>query len=229
MKSIKNEKLIKRNGVLGQWISIVALLVLGLGMYISFARPELFGYSIGALILGFVLTQVGMYLGNRWGRSPRPDEKIDAGLKGLPGDFTIYHYVAPTAHFLAGPAGLWVLMHYQQRGTMSFEKNRWRNRGGGLLQGYMRIFGQEGIGRPDIEAESEVYSVRKFLAKHMDENEIPEINPILVFSNDTVEIEANDSPIPALKPKQLKDYLRQKAKDKKIGPMTLQKINSLFE
>src|SRR3990172_287087 len=100
MKSIKNEKLIKRNGVLGQWISIVALLVLGLGMYISFARPELFGYSIGALILGFVLTQVGMYLGNRWGRSPRPDEKIDASLKGLQNDFTIYHFTAPASHLL---------------------------------------------------------------------------------------------------------------------------------
>ncbi len=229
MKSIKNEKLIKRNGNIGQYASIIALVVLAAGMYITFAKPQLFGYALGALMAGFILSQVGMYFGNRWGRSPRPDEKIDAGLKGLPGDFAIYHYITPTAHFLVSPAGLWVLLHYHQHGKMAFIKNRWRNSGGGFLQGYMKIFGQEGIGRPDLDAESEIYSVRKFLVKHMDENEIPEINSLIVFTAEDVEIEANDSPIPAMKPKQLKEYLRQKAKDKKIGQVTLDKIKALFE
>ncbi|MEW6401136.1 MAG: hypothetical protein AB1649_05010 [Chloroflexota bacterium] len=229
MKSIKNEKLIKRNATIGQWSSLIALVVLGIGMYLTFAQPQLFSYSLGALAAGFLLSQVGMYFGNRWGRSPRPDEKIDAGLKGLPGDFTVYHYVAPTPHLLVSPAGLWVIMHYHQRGKMYYHKNRWRNSGGGLLQGYMRIFGQEGIGRPDLEAESEALSVKKFLSKHMEEGEIPEVNPLIVFTADDVEIDASDSPIPAMKPKQLKDYLRQKAKEKKIGPMTLEKIRGLFE
>jgi hypothetical protein len=228
MKSIKNEKLIKRNGIIGQWTSIIALGVLGLGMYISFAKPELFTYSVAALIAGFILTQIGMYLGNRWGRSPRPDEKIDAGLKGLPGDFTLYHYITPAAHFLASPSGLWVLMHFHQRGKVTFSKNRWRNSGGGFLQGYMRIFGQEGLGRPDLESEAEIASLKKFLANHMDEAEVPEIKPILVFTSDDVEIDPGDSPISAMKVKQLKEFFRQKAKEKSVGPMTLDKINSIF-
>jgi hypothetical protein len=228
MKSIKNEKVIKRNSQIGQWTSLAALVVLAAGMYIAFTKPQLFSYSLGALMAGFILSQVGMYFGNRWGRSPRPDEKIDAGLKGLPGDFTVYHYVAPVSHLLVGPAGLWVLLHYHQRGKMTFAKNRWRNSGGGFLQGYMKIFGQEGIGRPELDAESEVFTVKKFLAKYMDEGEIPEINPIMVFTGDDVEIEANDSPIPAMKPKQLKDYLRQKTKEKKMNQTTLEKVKSLF-
>ena len=148
MKIIKNEKLIKRNAQIGQWTSIGALAVLGLGMYISFNRTDLFIYSIAALLIGFTLTQVGMYMGNKFGRSPRPDEKLDAGLKGLQNEFSMYHFIAPASHLLMGPAGIWVLLPYHQRGEVTYSKNRWRNRGGGFLQGYMRIFGQESIGRP---------------------------------------------------------------------------------
>ncbi len=46
MKIIKNEKLIKRNGQIGQYTSIGALVVLGVGMYISFTKPNLFTWSI---------------------------------------------------------------------------------------------------------------------------------------------------------------------------------------
>ncbi len=229
MKIIKNEKLIKRNSKIGQWTSMGALIVLGLGMYISFTKPELFAYSIGALLLGFTMTQIGMYMGNRWGRSPRPDEKLDAGLKGLPGDYTMYHYVTPAAHLLIGPAGLWVLMPYHQRGKVVYRKNRWRNSGGGFFQGYMRIFGQEGLGRPELELDSETESLKKYFAKHAGESEIPEIQAAMVFTGDNVEIEANDSPIPAMKVKQLKDFIRQKTKEKALSAEKIKRITAVVE
>src|SRR6185436_3213508 len=109
MKIIKNEKLIKRNSTIGGWTSMAALVVLGLGMYMSFTRPDWFVYSLLALLLGFTLTQIGMYLGNKFGRSPRPDEKLDAGLKGLQNEFVMYHYTTPVSHLLVGPAGVWVI------------------------------------------------------------------------------------------------------------------------
>src|SRR5512134_2001409 len=183
MKIIKNETLIKRNAKIGGWTSMAALVVLGLGMYLSFRRPELFTYSLIALLLGFTLTQIGMYMGNKFGRSPRPDEKLDAGLKGLQNDFVMYHYTTPASHLLVGPAGVWVVMPYHQRGRVTFQKNRWRISGGGFLQNYMRIFGQEGLGRPDIEIESDVRSLKKHFSKKMDESEIPEINTLMVFTS----------------------------------------------
>ena len=134
MKIIKNEKLIKRNGKIGQWTSLGALVVLGLGMYISFNRTDLFAYSVAALLLGFTMTQVGMYMGNRYGRRPRPDEKLDAGLKGLQNEFVIYHYMTPASHLLVGPAGIWVVLPYHQRGQVKYSKNRWRMGGGGFLR-----------------------------------------------------------------------------------------------
>lgn len=221
MKIIKNEKLIQRNGKIGSWTSLAALAVLGIGMYISITRTDLFVYALVALLLGFTLTQIGMYMGNRYGRRPRPDEKLDAGLKGLPGEYSMYHYTTPASHLLVGPAGVWLLMPYHQRGQVTFKKNRWQMSGGGFLQSYMRIFGQESLGRPDVEIDSEIRSLKKYLSKHMDENEIPEIRPLMVFTNDAVEIDSEGASIPALKVKQLKDFIRQKAKERPIGQSQL--------
>jgi hypothetical protein len=229
MKIIKNEKLIKRNGLIGQWTSIGALVVLAGGMWLSFsnpANPNMISYSAAALAGGFLLTQVGMYMGNRWGRSPRPDEKLDASLKGLPGDFTIYHYTTPIPHLLVGPAGVWALIPYSQRGVVKYIKNRWRIVGGGFMQAYMSIFGQAGIGRPDLESENEISLIRKSLAKVLDEGQMPNTQAALVFLNDDADLQVEDAPLPALKIKQLKEFMRQKAKEKQISQTQLAAIKS---
>lgn len=226
MKIIKNEKLIRRNGKIGTWISLGALVVLGIGMYISIARQDLFFYAIIALVLGFTMTQIGMYMGNRYGRRPRPDEKLDAGLKGLTGDYALYHFTTPASHLLVGPAGLWLLMPYHQRGQAVFRKNRWLMSGGGFLQSYMRIFGQEGLGRPEVEIEKETDSLQKYLAKRMDGVDVPEIRSVLVFTSDTIEIDPEGATIPAIKVKQLKDFIRQKAKEKPISQLELAAVKT---
>lgn len=224
MKIIKNEKLIQRNSKIGQFTSLGALAILGVGMYISISRADLFYVSIASLILGFILTQVGMYFTNRWGRSPRPDEQLDASLKGLPGETAIYHYVTPVSHLLVGPAGIWILMPFHQRGKIKYEKNRWKLSGGGFMQAYMTVFGQEGIGRPDLELESQIEAIKKYLAKKLDGDEAPEIKGMLVFTSDQAEIDDTDSPVPALQIKKLKDFMRQKSKEKSLGSLLLQKI-----
>ena len=229
MKIIKNETLIQRNGKIGSFISFAALGVLGIGMYISLARQDLFIYALIALIVGFILTQVGMYLGNRYGRKPRPDEKLDAGLKGLTGDYTLYHYTTPASHLLVGPAGVWVLMPYHQRGQVTFKKNRWRMSGGGFFQSYMRIFGQESLGRPDVEIDHEISRLRKYLVKQLDESDIPEIKPLMVFTNEAVELDSEGATIPALKLKQIKDFFRQKAKELKFPAEAVERLKTVLE
>jgi hypothetical protein len=154
-----------------------------------------------------------MYFSSRFGRSPRPDEKLDAALKGLPGDATLYHYSASAAHLLVGPMGIWVLVPFSQRGTVTFSRDRWRIKGGGFTQAYMSLFGQEGLGRPDAEAAGQIQAVKKDLAKCLGDESVPEINAALVFTNDEAEIQAEGAPLPTLHAKKLKDFIRQKAKD----------------
>jgi hypothetical protein len=93
----------------------------------------------------------------------------------------------------------------------------------------MRIFGQESLGRPDIEIESDVDSLTKHLLKHMDESELPPINAVMVFTSDAVDLDVEETPVPAIKLKQLKEFIRQRAKEKKLTAETMHKIQSALE
>lgn len=225
MKIVTNSKLIKRNAKIGQYTSMGALVVLGVGLYITFKMPDKFSYSMGALLIGFIMSQVGIYFTNRWGRNPRQDEIIDKSLKGLGREYTIYHFVTPISHLLVGPAGVWAIMPYYQSGTISYEKKRWRAKGGGFAQSYLRFFGQENIGRPDLESEAEIDSAKRYLKRMLPEGaEMPQIGAALLFANPKVTLKVEEAPLPAMQPKDLKDFLREKGKEKVIGELTLEAI-----
>jgi hypothetical protein len=225
MKIVTNTKLIKRNAKIGQFSSIGALVILGIGLYISFTQQNLYIYSLGALLLGFLLSQVGMYYGNRWGRSPRPDEMIDKGLKGLGREYTVYHYVTPAAHLLIGTAGIWTLLPYYQSGVIVYEKKRWKSKGGGFLQSYLRLFGQENMGRPEIESATEIESTKRYLAGLLPEgSEVPPIKALLLFTSPKAELKVVDAPLPAITPKDLKEFMREKSKEEPIDEVILDKL-----
>jgi hypothetical protein len=219
MNIITNERLVRRNARIAQVSMLAGLLVLAGGMYISFRVPEQFGLSLVALLVGFTLSQIGIYFSNRWGRKPRPDELLDQALKGLDSHYTIFHYTGPASHLLVGPAGIWVLQPYHQRGTITYSKGRWRQKGGNI---YMKIFAQEGIGRPDVEVSAEVQSVQRFLQEYFpDDDKIPPVEAALVFTNPKVEInipEDESPPAETLPVAKLKSEIRKKAKDKYLSP-----------
>src|SRR5574338_1178328 len=133
MKSIKNEPLIKRNKTIGQWANMAGLILLAGSMFLLMQTKEEYlkyqNYGLIAMFLGFIATLVSINLGNRFGRSPRPDEALDAALKGLPGDFTIYHFTTPVEHLLVGPGGIWALLPYHQKGAVTYRRNRWKMSG----------------------------------------------------------------------------------------------------
>jgi hypothetical protein len=122
--------------------------------------------------------------------------------------------------------GVWVLLPYHQRGIVTYERNRWRLRGGGFVQAYMSIFGQEGIGRPDTEAEGQQQATKKHLARSMDAALVPSINAALVFTHNDAEIKCEGAPIPALHIKKLKDFFRQKAKENIIRSDVLLQVKA---
>lgn len=229
MNIVKNEQLIQRNARLSGILTIVSLVILGAGMYLTFTRPELINWSIIALLVGFLLSQMGIYLTNRWGRKPRPDEMLDAALKGLNKQYTIYHYVLPAAHVLIGPAGIWVLIPKHQRGTITYSKNRWRQRGGGLLFAYLKMFAQEGLGRPDLEIDAETEGMQKFLKKQLPEMELPPIQAALVFFHPDVELQVDEAPVPALHAKKLKDFIRKMSKERSLSPEVVETVQNAIE
>ncbi len=228
MNIVINEKIVKHNTNIGRFTSLGALIVLGFGLYASYAWPDSVALSFGSLILGFLLSQFGIYFGNRWGRIPRVDERISSSLKGLTRDYTLYHYVTPVSHLLVGPAGVWIIEPYYQRGTIVYEKDRWRQTGGGIVMQYLKIFAQEGIGRPDLELEADTAILKKHFLKEFNENEIPEINAVLIFTDERADLQTENAPITTLKIEKLKDFIRSKAKEKSLDPADVSRIQATF-
>ena len=228
MKVITNDKLIKRNGRFGQVATFSGLLVLAGGMFVSFRYPTYSILAWVALLVGFALSQIGLYFGNRWGRHPRPDERIDLGLKGLNDQYSIYHYSTPAAHLLVGPSGLWVIMPYYQAGKIVFERGRWKQKGGTFIQKYLRIFAQEGVGRPDLDAPAEVESLSSFVKKRIPDQSVPDARPVLVFTNDKVELEVGETPILTLPLKKLKETIRKSNKENALSPQQIEELNNIF-
>lgn len=228
MKIVINEKTLKRNAAIGRYTTLAAMLILIGGVYASVALPDQFALSMGALLLGFILSQVGIYFGSRFSRRPRIDEAITAALKGLSREFTLYHFTTPVSHLLVGPAGVWIILPYTQRGRITYAKNRWRQQTRGFAQAYMKIFAQEGLGRPDLDVESELITFKKHLSKHLDKDSLPALNVALVFIDPRAEVDVEEAPHPTLAAKQLKEFFRKQAKENPMSSAEFSRIKELF-
>jgi hypothetical protein len=227
MKIITHEKNIRRNAKIGQFTSIGALLILAGGMYISFVYPTQFYLSFICLVVGFILSQVGIFYGNRWGRHPRIDEQLMAALKGLTKDYTLFNFITPVSHLLVGPAGVWIIEPYYQRGTIAYQGGKWKQKGGGITLAYLKIFAQEGLGRPDLEAKTDLDGLTDYIKKaQTDDQLIPPINVAMVFTDPRVILEPEGSPIPAMKIEQLKEFFRNSAKQ---NPLPAPEIKRILE
>jgi hypothetical protein len=214
MKIVTNQKVIKRNSRIGQVATLVSLGILGGGLFMSF-NPELIQYSFFALLAGFIISQVGIHYGTKFGRSPRPDERLTQALKGLGDQYVLYHFAGPVPHLLVGPAGIIPLLPYNQRGTFTYDENkkRWRQKGGNL---YLKILAQEGLGRPDLDIEANLQDVNNHLTKNLNETEQPPVKPVLVFTHAQADVQVQNAPHPGVSSEKLKDLIRRMAKEEPV-------------
>ncbi len=228
MNIITNLALIRRYTIIAQVGMLGGLAVLAGGMYLSFRMPDRVEISMIALFLGFLLSQVGIYYSNRYARKPRPDELLNRALKGLDGRYTIYHYSSPTSHLLVGPSGVWVLMPRFQRGEISYTNGKYKQKGGNL---YLKIFAQEGLGRPELEISAEKEKLTVFLSKTLPDDNLPEVKAALIFTNPSARINISEEETPpaaTVTLDQLKDAVRKTSKNKGISPVSLEQIQDLF-
>jgi hypothetical protein len=234
MNIISNEKLIKRLGRIGTITMFAGLFIVVAGLFISLNEKyaqQYFYLSFASLIIGFLVSQVGIYFTNRYGRKPRPDEILNNALKGLDSKYYIYHYMSPIPHLLVGPSGIWIILTRNQKGLVSFAKGRWRQQGGGFFSMYMRFFAQEGLGRPDLDFISEREKLVSFLKKNLGESDIPPIRNVLVLTHPAaaINISEEDSPpaVTVLVAK-LKETVRKSGKGKPANSDKLTQIIGLL-
>jgi hypothetical protein len=225
MRIVTNQKTIKRNRKIGQFATLGSLGILAVGFIISInPDPSLFLWALLALMVGFMLSQIGIYYGNRFGRTPRYDERLNQALKGLDEKYTLYHYMTSVPHLLVGPAGIWVLAAFGQRGTISYDANRkrWIQVGGNV---FLKLFGQENLGRPELEVKSQLLDLSKQLDADLPQVPLPAAKAVLVFTDPKAEVaDVDEAPILAVHAEKLKDFVRRMARE---TPAPLDAIQTL--
>lgn len=225
MKIISNTKRINRNVKITKYATFGSLIVLGVGIYFSLTQqdnPSTISISFGALLVGFILSQVSVSMQSKWGRSPRPDEQITTQLKGLDDRYTLYLYSSPVAYLLTGPTGIFGLIPFHQEGKISYVEGKWKQKGGNTFR---KIFGGDGIGKPDVEQQYMVNEYYKGMKKLSGGQDIPVLTPVFVFLNPTVTLDAEDAPVHAIQLKKLKDTVRKKTSGEPVTQEVLEMLN----
>ena len=198
------------------------------GLFLVFL-PEtenLFFYQLLALFSGWMLSQIGIYLGHRYLREPRPDEVLDEVLRKVARNGRIYHYLLPAAHVLLIPTGIIVFVTKYQSGNITVEGEKWKQTGMGLR----RFFGQERLGDPTREAAMSVEAVASYLNKHAPTVEEVPIGAMVVFtSKGNKNLDLKNSTMPAMHYTKIKGYLRQQKRETPIPEADFQAIQAAFD
>lgn len=228
MKLISNDTLIKRNKKIGNILSFLGIAILASGLVLNLKpTPQKTLISFGALIVGFIIAQISTYYVTKFGRSPRFDELINDNLSRLNNSYAFFAYSSPIPMLLTGPYGIWIPIPVAASGEIVYDK-KWKQRGGGFL---LKLFGQENIGRPQGDADSNEKVLREFLEKHFSAEEMPTIKPILVSLHPKAVIgDVENAPIPIVPLDGLRRYIRKidRKVEEQLSQETLDKLNQVL-
>lgn len=233
MRIVRDDDMISRRRRIGQVASLVGLGILASGMVVVFFGAQ-WGIPVtvtvwvplGTLIIGFMLSQIGLYFTNRWGRTPRPDQLLDQTLKGLGKEYKMYHYVLPAPHVLLTPAGPLVIVARLERGEVTVTGEKWKQK----LSAWraLTFLGREGLGNPTREAQYQIHQVQKLISERTQEPTDAPVDGVIAFLADQITLNVDQTPVPVVRGAKLKGLLRSRS-EKTLPNATYQALEALFD
>lgn len=220
MKLVRNDKHISRNKLIGRIITFTSLGVLGLGLYFAFKKEmTLILYSYICLIVGFILTQIGLNFVNRYGRSPRYDEIFGTAFEKLRHEYTYYVYSTPVPMLLLGPCRVWMPIPVNATGEISYADGKWVHKTRNRIQ---KMMGQDSVGKPDREVAEASAALSKYLTeKGVPADMHPELKPIMVvYLKETQLGDVSKAPYPVVEMEDLKRYIRRMDREQCADPIS---------
>ena len=221
MRIETNHQLVRRNRRLAQYLFFFSIAVLvGSFVYVNSqalggrmpepGSPEAtLSLLLPALVLpfGVISSMVSVRMTNNWIRQPRPEDALQAGLKGLSNRSVLYNYLhMPLRHLLICPQGVFAITTRFQNGSYRVDGERWTTQEGALSV-LTRFFRRDGIGQPASEARQQASRIQESLPEGI------RVRPLIVFVDPTASLVVNDSPVPVLyadskSEPNIRDYLR---------------------
>lgn len=227
METVANDSYIKTRTKIGERAPFIGLVLLIVATVLIFVRPAWLWATMVMVWIGFIISLMGSYLGDRFVGTSAHHKRLPDALKGLDNSYTLLMYTLATPFVLVEPGGLTVLTVKSQGGSVTYEHGRWRHR---QAMGFLRRFaGQEALGRPDRMLKAEIAYVEEFLAKELaDEEEVP-VRGVVVFTNPDVELHAEDAPVPALRAVELKRWLRKERLRPQLSEEMMARLTEVLE
>ncbi len=219
MRIVVDEKKVKRQALIGRITLFGSLAILVGGLLLT-----LFGQQLGIfnlnnlglfyliytiiLVVGFGVSRIGMYYGNRYLSAGRPELILRDNLKGLDRKYALMIFKLPVDYVLIEPGGVTVLIVKGQQGKIAFKEGKWKSRQGVLSYWLGR---DEPLGNPTEEANLAMGKLTAIFKEKIPNLRIT-LRAVIIFSNPKAVLEIEPSPIPVLRSDELKDYLRGQGK-----------------
>ncbi|MCS6845026.1 MAG: hypothetical protein NZ528_12010 [Caldilineales bacterium] len=181
--------------------------------------------SFACLILGFIAANLGGYNMRRFGRSPRPDERLAQQLKGFDDRYQLYAWVLPAPYVFVGPSGIYTIALREQAGKATNIGDKWTQPFS--LARLFLAFSNEGIGNPTADAKQDAQRVQQLLAEHMPDLQVT-VQPIVMFTNPRAELELKNPEVPVVTPQGFKALLRQRKREAQLTNQRLEELRRLF-
>jgi hypothetical protein len=229
MKAFTNTDIIETRAKWAKRVAPLTMVFLVGGLitnFMSFNQPEYFRYTVILLAIGFILSLVSSHLVNNWVREPRSDQTLLATLKKFGNDYVLFNYTSLAPHLLLTPSRLYVLVVRRQGGEVRVKGNRF-SRPFSFIR-ILKFFTEEGLGVPNSEAQSHLKKLQKLLSQHLENEAIPELQALVIFTNKDVSLILDEPALPVIAANQLKSYLRDRDKTKNISATTRNQLITIL-
>lgn len=214
MQTITNEAYLRRRARLVWLLSVGGIAVMIAGAIRYYRGGGSVITPVALIVGGLVIGNIGLFLGRRWLRRPRPDEVLRDALGELGRQYRLYNYTPPAPHLLISPVGVYVLTVQRQYGRIVYNGKRWR-RSRHWQQSILEM-NFDRLGNPGQRAAKEVERVREFIARELPGQEVP-VQAIIVFTHPRAEVEPAHTPMLVTHVDDLKTVLREATKEKSAG------------
>lgn len=206
MRIIRHNAYISQRKTRAKLLALVGFLML-IGTLFLALLPNFLAPSYIAMLVGFVVFNIGMQQVGKWTRNPRNDQILDHHLKGLPDRYTIVHYPPVgkrrVEHLLIHPGGALVVSAREIDGTVQATGSKWRRSNAGLRR-FLTFSGPQ-LGNPSVDTDQGVGEVETFLTEHQLEIDV---EGAIVFVNPNTELEIEEPDFPVLHGDELAQFVQ---------------------
>jgi len=211
MRIIRHNAYISQRKTRAKLLALVGFLLL-IGTLFLALLPNFLAPSYVAMLIGFVVFNIGMQQVGKWTRNPRNDQILDHNLKSLPDRYTMVHYPPigkrRVEHLLIHPGGALVVSAKEIDGKIEGTGSKWRRSNAGLRK-FLTFSGPQ-LGNPSIETDQAVGEVETFLTGHQLEIDV---EGSIAFVNPSTELEIEEPDFPVLHGDELPQFVLSLAPD----------------